>query len=120
MGALDLANQQVAFDIGGVVRAFTLDEKGRFKDATAKLKMKLTDELKFTLTLKGDFQQTLADNGFAANTQDRQEVALPIIMVFNNTVFTGLERVLFGRNRGKISSGLKGSGGEQNGGLSIR
>jgi hypothetical protein len=83
-----LAGIPVTVDVGGAVRSFVLDEKGRANDGLGskfKLKAKLdksgltkADRVKFSFRLKGDFKATLAEYGLVDETVKDAPVTIPI------------------------------------------
>ncbi|HEY3324999.1 MAG TPA: cadherin domain-containing protein [Planctomycetota bacterium] len=88
-----IAGQTVVLDVGGVVKAFTLDKKGASTppDATASAKLAFKTKKKAvpaqTATLnirlaKGAFAHALDDDGLANQTQ-RTLLTVPVTVVFN-------------------------------------
>ncbi len=104
-GGLDPTSEGILFDVGGVVRAFTLDEKGRSLKATSSVKMKFSQTkgvinaglAKFTLTIKKEDLVTggaLTEEGLTGDTdQKATPLAIPITVIFDDQVsinrFTG-------------------------------
>ncbi|MCY3021676.1 MAG: hypothetical protein NTW87_21910 [Planctomycetota bacterium] len=93
-----VANQQVILDVGGVMRTFTLDLKGRSTPKgvdTFQIRVKstkgtvLAQTAKFTAKLtKSTFSSKLADEGLVG-TADAKGVTrtVPVIIIFNQALY---------------------------------
>jgi hypothetical protein len=91
---LSVAGQTVIVDVGGVVKTFTLDAKGKAKQSNdsfaAGVKAGKTGTplqvAKFAMKLmKGDFDAALADEGLVSGTVETT-VIVPVTVVFNGEV----------------------------------
>jgi hypothetical protein len=90
-----LAGQAVAFDLGGVQQAFTLDAHGRGTAGSNKLRLHVkskhgnvpAQDAKFTLVMKGAFASQLADENLTgtANVKPAQSRTVNAVVEFNGT-----------------------------------
>jgi hypothetical protein len=106
-----VSGTQVTVDVGGVIKTFTLDEKGASPASTTeslKLKVKAVQgvisaqEAKFTLKCsKSDFVSTLSDESLSDTTIKGQAVNLPVVILFNGQLFKATHPLLYTAKAGK-------------------
>jgi hypothetical protein len=105
-----VSGKQVAVDVGGVVRTFTLDAagSGSVADGTAKLLVKRTgsavgaQRARFAMTLKNaSLQAPLATLGMADADVPGALVTVPIEVVFDGTTYQGSADLLYKAKAGK-------------------
>lgn len=100
-----VAGAQVTVDVGGVVKTFTLDEKGRSPRAndTFKIKIKAKKGVveaqvsKFVLKCKlGDFDTQLHDEGLRGHSTVKKAArSVPIIVLWNGKVYQVTRGMLY-------------------------
>ncbi|MCK6473888.1 MAG: hypothetical protein L6R28_19370 [Planctomycetes bacterium] len=109
----DVAGQEIAIFFGGVVKVFTLDPEGNFKDDFDSFKVKvkasqgvvLAQEAKFTAKLaKQDFQTDLADEGLANGNIDKEK-EVEAVVVFAGTVLSGNQLIDYVAKQDKSGKG---------------
>jgi len=95
-GGFTVANQKCFVDVGGVVRAFTLSEKGKAGTSSESLKLSVKKKKSlvpaqaapFQINLKnGTFASTLTDEGLTNETTRAKSVNVPVTFLFNGQEF---------------------------------
>lgn len=104
-----VANQKCAVDVGGVVRAFTLTDKGRAGTSSESLKLAVkrkkllvpAQTALFQVDLKkGAFAAQLADDGLGNESVRGKSVNVPIVFVFNGQEFRKLQVQMYSAKAG--------------------
>jgi hypothetical protein len=93
---MTLAGQQVVANVGGVVKTFTLDEKGATPKGNDNFKLKVKkgkdgtplQVATFTVTcLKGNFAAALADEGVSTGAAKGTKATVPVTVIFDGISF---------------------------------
>ncbi|HYG74664.1 MAG TPA: ELWxxDGT repeat protein, partial [Planctomycetota bacterium] len=106
-------NQQVTVDVGGVVKRFTLDDKGKGKSLTGTDSFKITvkatkgviaaQESKFQVKFnKGDFDTLLTDEGLSNSDLVDRPKTVPVIILFNSRLYRVDQPLLYSAKLGKF------------------
>ena len=101
-GALN--GQRITFNLGGVIRSYTLDASGAFKSASESLKLSGKSGArvsKFALKLsKGNFAVPLAAVGLANTDAKNAEVKIPLSVFFGNKFFRIDQPLVYSAKKG--------------------
>lgn len=109
----DVASQQVAIFFGGIVKVFTLDAKGNFKDAVDSFKVRvkakkgvvLAQEAKFIAKFaKQDFQTDLADEGLVNGDVDKEK-EVEAVIIFAGAALSGNQLIDYVAKQDKSGKG---------------
>jgi ELWxxDGT repeat protein len=105
---VNYAGQTFIIDVGGVVKSFTLDEKGKSpkgNDTVSVGKPGKTGSAKYSVKLnKGSFATTLADEGLTDETMKAQTKTVPVIVLFGSK--------LYSKDQGQVYTATKGKSGK--------
>lgn len=107
--------EQVHVDVGGVIKSFTLDEKGRSPKGTddqfrIKIKQKkgvvAAQNGKFMVRFKkGDFDDELVDENLSNADLKKVQRTVIVNILFNNTVYQATVTIVYTAKTGKKGSG---------------
>jgi hypothetical protein len=102
-----LTGAKVTLFVGGVVRNYTLDDKGAAAVGSDKVRIKTNKSLVTTcqFSLKGLFQKELADEGLVG-TADVKGLACPmnVYLIIGDMLFTAERQVIYSARTGKNGS----------------
>ena len=104
------AGEEVIVDIGGVIKNYTLNDKGAASNGF-KLELKgkkdnvPAQNAKFTLKLsKGNFSSLLTDEGLTNADAKNLAATVPVIVLFNEQMFTKDQAQIFNAKKGKVGT----------------
>lgn len=103
----DPTGDVITFDVGGIVRSFTLDADGDATNAGPGESLNLATNVKngsvkYTLRLaQNDFSDELADEGLTPTVQQNEVVEIPVTLFFQPAVLTDSDGDLYNSNGNK-------------------
>ena len=110
-GTLDIpagfvfAGQKIAVDVGGVVRAFTLDAKGKQKSGGDSISVGVKPKngiSKYLVKMsKGTFSDRLVDEGLKNETVKGKSTTVKVNVIFNTKLYQKIQGQIYTAKQGK-------------------
>jgi hypothetical protein len=99
------AGKKVGIDVGGVVRAFTLDAKGKQKNGFDAIAVGIKPKngvSKYTVKItKGTFSDRLTDEGLTNTTISGKSTPVTVKVIFNGQLYQKIQGQIYNAKQGK-------------------